>query len=410
MAKLSDRFAALSEQQRELLARRLKEKGLDAVLAATAPVAERQPNPAAKPAHPSFNRRDIDHGMQFSIFFFSGDGSTASTAKYDVLLEAARFADDHGFAAVWTPERHFVDFGGLYPNPSVLSAALAVATKRVQIRAGSVALPLHHPIRVAEEWALVDNLSNGRVAISIASGWHSDDFILAPGAYENRRDLMYEYIATVQRLWTGEPTTFRGVDDKEVEVRVLPRPVQASLPFWVTTAGSPQTWVKAGEIGANILAALVGYSFDGLVEMIDSYRDARARNGHDPEAGIVSLMLHTYLGEDNKVIKEMVRAPMCKYLRTYMKQMEKMAADPENVTEADKESLVAFAFESYFDNSTLLGTVDKCSGVVENLISMGVDEVACLVDFGLDADTVLGGLQFLNELKSKHEKATNVGS
>ena len=69
----------------------------------------------------------------------------------------------NGFKAVWTPERHFHAFGGLYPNPAVTSAAVAAITTRVRVRAGSVVLPLHNPIRVAEEWAVVDNLSQGRV-------------------------------------------------------------------------------------------------------------------------------------------------------------------------------------------------------------------------------------------------------
>ena len=96
-----------------------------------------------------------------------------------LLLDGARFADDHGFEAVWTPERHFHAFGGLYPNPSMTSAAIAAITHGA-FRAGSVVLPLHHPIRVAEEWAVVDNLSRGRVGISFASGWQPNDFVLHP--------------------------------------------------------------------------------------------------------------------------------------------------------------------------------------------------------------------------------------
>ena len=76
--------------------------------------------------------------MQFSLFFFSADGSTGTVDKYRLLIESAQFADQHGFSAIWTPERHFQDFGGLYPNPSVLGAALSMITKRIHIRAGSV--------------------------------------------------------------------------------------------------------------------------------------------------------------------------------------------------------------------------------------------------------------------------------
>ena len=80
--------------------------------------------------------------LEFSLFFFSGDESAFPKDKYQLVLEATKFADRNGFAAVWTPERHFHRFGGLYPNPAVLGAALAAITERVQIRGGSVIAPL----------------------------------------------------------------------------------------------------------------------------------------------------------------------------------------------------------------------------------------------------------------------------
>src|SRR5207253_3560653 len=125
--------------------------------------------------------------LDFSLFYFSSDERSAGDDKYRLLMEGARFADRAGFTAVWTPERHFHAFGGLYPNPSVISAALAAITERIRIRAGSVVLPLHHPVRVAEEWSVVDNLSRGRVGLSFAAGWHADDFIFAPERYAARK-------------------------------------------------------------------------------------------------------------------------------------------------------------------------------------------------------------------------------
>ena len=127
--------------------------------------------------------------------------------KYRLLFEGARYADAHGFSAVWVPERHFHEFGGLSPNPSVLCAALARETHRIQLRAGSVVLPLHHPIRVAEEWAVVDNISGGRVGVAFASGWNPADFALAPQNFGNHRDVMFAGIEQIQDLWRGGSVT-----------------------------------------------------------------------------------------------------------------------------------------------------------------------------------------------------------
>src|SRR5437879_4940088 len=160
--------------------------------------------------------------IHFSLLYFAGDEGSDPASKYSILLNGAKFADRNGFEAVWTPERHFHAFGGLYPNPSVASAALAVITEQVKIRAGSVVLPLHNPIRVAEEWALVDNLSRGRVAISFASGWQANDFVLAPENYSDRKTLMFREIETVRKLWTGETVMRRNGEGREVPVRNLP--------------------------------------------------------------------------------------------------------------------------------------------------------------------------------------------
>ena len=399
MDDLSKRFSSLTPEQLALLKLRLKKQGLRSPLEQSATIETVETSAEASEEELDWKSRPIEKGLGFSLYFFSDDGSKDSPDKYRLVLESAKFADQNNFSAVWTPERHFQDFGGLYPNPSVLSAALAMLTERVQIRAGSVALPLHHPVRVAEEWSVVDNLSNGRVAISFASGWHPDDFIFAPGTYDDRKEVMFRHIELIQRLWSGETIMMPGVGDQEVAVRLLPKPLQKRLPTWITSAGSAATWIRAGEIGANVLAALIGYSFEELADRIRSYREARARSGHDPQTGIVSIMMHTFVGQSNSAVKEQVRAPFTHYLRSYFKQYDNVRVDAGEVTEADRDAIMNAAFELYFENNTLMGTPAKCSRVIEQLLAVGVDEVACLVDFGVAADAVLANLQHLNELR-----------
>ncbi len=409
MDDLSKRFDSLTPEQRALLELRLKQQGLETSVAqasAVADVADASERADNEIENDDWKTRPVEKGLRFSLYFFSDDGSRASDEKYRLVLESAKYADEHGFSAVWTPERHFQDFGGLYPNPAVLSAALAVLTTRVQIRAGSVALPLHHPVRVAEEWSVVDNLSKGRAAVSFASGWHPDDFVFAPENYEDRKGVMYRHIELVQRLWAGETLSLPGVDGNLVAVKILPRPVQPRLPMWVTSAGNPETWTRAGEIGANVLAALIGYSFEDLLERINSYRQSRERAGHDPHTGIVSMMLHTFVGDSNAAVKEKVRVPFTHYLGTYFKQYENVRLDAESVTSADREAIAAAAFEHYFDNLTLMGTPAKCSRVIEPMIAAGVNEVACLVDFGVEHEAVLESLHHLNELKEHYSQET----
>jgi natural product biosynthesis luciferase-like monooxygenase protein len=410
--RLRQRLAALSAEKRRLLEARLRRAGLGPEAPGSPGAAGGPPDgpaaagaPFALPPGAAGPERLAERGMAFSLFFFSADGSTGSDDKYRLLLDGARAADRAGLAAVWTPERHFQDFGGLYPNPSVLGAALAVATERLQIRAGSVVLPLHHPVRVVEEWSVVDNLSGGRAAISCASGWHPSDFVLRPEGYGERKEVMFRDLELIRRLWRGEEVTLAGGDGRDYPVRALPRPVQPELPVWVTSSGSSATWERAGRASANVLASMGSQPPADLAEKVRRYRRARAEAGHDPEAGVVSLMLHAFLGDDLEAVKERVRGPLSGYLRTHLAQRDGFL-DVPGITEADKEALIPMAFEHYVRSASLLGTPESCAPVVEGLAALGVDEIACLVDFGLGADEVLESVERLAGFARRYRPGT----
>lgn len=333
--------------------------------------------------------------IDFSLFFFSSEGAARTPDKYQLLLDCARFADRAGFHAIWIPERHFQQFGGLYPNPAVLAAALAMITERIRLRAGSVVLPLHNPVRVAEEWSTVDNLSGGRVGVSFASGWHEHDFALMPSAYARRREVMDDHIETVLQLWSGEAVTLAGVSGEPLRLLAFPPPLQRRLEFWLT-GGSEATWDKAARLGANILC-LIRPSIPDLANSIRRYRERRAEHGHDPDTGVVTVVLHTYLHDRMDIAKERTRAPLRRYLETYIAQFDRQPQMAGSLTESD---LLDFAFERYFQHSSLLGTPEKCRAMVERLAAVGVNEIACLMDFGVAAPHVLESLPLLDALRA----------
>jgi natural product biosynthesis luciferase-like monooxygenase protein len=354
-------------------------------------------------------------GMEFSLFYFAADAGEASGSKYRLLLEGARYADAHGFSAVWTPERHFHAFGGLYPNPAVTSAAIAAVTSRVQIRAGSVVLPLHDPIRVAEEWAVVDNLSQGRVGLSFASGWHVNDFALMPGNYKDRRAIMANGIEIVRRLWRGDTVAVPNGNGEPIDVRIFPAPVQREPQIWLTSAGNIDSFRLAGQLGANLLTNLLGQKPEELAVKIAAYREARRDAGH-PGPGHVSLMLHTFIGEDVDQVRTMVRGPFIAYLKTSTELVKQARwefpafatpgrqsgpTDNSDLSEAEIDAMMDHAFERYFHTSGLFGTPDTCLPMVRRLERIGVDEIACLLDFGVATDAVLDSLALLNQLRER---------
>lgn len=358
--------------------------------------------------------RVSDRPMEFSLMYWGNDDGEGPQ-KYHLLLEGAKFADTHGFCAVWTPERHFHAFGGPFPNPSVSGAAVAAVTQNIAVRAGSCVAPLHHPIRIAEDWAMIDNLTNGRTGIGIASGWHPVDFVIRP---ENRpphnKQAMFDSIQTLRKLWRGDSVEF-DKGDGMVPIQTLPRPVSKELNIWLTTAGNPDTWREAGRLGAHVLTHLLGQSIAEVEGKIAIYHEGLREVGHDPAAFTVTLMLHTFVARDREHARAVARAPMKSYLKAAAALVKQyawafpafkrpegaknpMEIDLSTLSEDEVEGILDYAFNRYFEDSGLFGTVEDCLARVEQLKAIGVTEVACLIDYGIATEQVLEALYPLAEV------------
>jgi natural product biosynthesis luciferase-like monooxygenase protein/amino acid adenylation domain-containing protein len=348
--------------------------------------------------------------IALSLFFFSGEApAPAGAGAYDFMLAAARWADEAGLHAVWTPERHFHEVAGLYPNPAVLGATIAGQTHRIGIRAGSVVLPLHDPVRVAEEWAAVDNLSQGRVGLAFASGWHQQDFVLQPTRYARRHEALEPLVDEVCRLWRGEMVT-REVEGRCFEVRTFPRPVSRELPLWITVSNSVSTFELAGRRGANILTHLLGQTVEELVVKLSAYRKARSVHGHDPAGGEVTLMLHAFVARTDAEARSVCREPLARYLRSHIELEQSRLQSGKITDEKALAEVVAVAVERYLDTASLIGSVETGVRIAAKLQALGVTEIACLVDFGVSSSVVLEHLSCLAELKGRLQSRRQIDS
>ncbi|MYT74071.1 MULTISPECIES: MupA/Atu3671 family FMN-dependent luciferase-like monooxygenase [unclassified Streptomyces] len=342
----------------------------------------------------------------FGVYFFGDYPDAEDTSQaYDRIVETARFADTHGFSSLWIPERHFHSFGGLFPNPAVLAAALARETERIRLNAGSVVLPLHDPVRVAEEWAVVDRLSGGRVGLGCATGWHARDFVLHPDRFERRTEIAFEHLDAVRELWRGGTLLRESGDGRPSDVSTLPRPVQEAPPMFLATSGRRASYEEAARRDLGIVTNLMNQSVAELAANIAHYRAARARHGLDPDAGRVTVLLHTYLADDHATARERAREPMTRYLRSSLQMRSAAGAvasgerDVAEASEADLEYLFLRAYDRYCDERALIGTPETCAPVVAALRAAGVDEIAALVDFGMPGDLARAGLDRLAALR-----------
>ncbi|MFB7761194.1 MupA/Atu3671 family FMN-dependent luciferase-like monooxygenase [Streptomyces xiamenensis] len=357
--------------------------------------------PAATPPVSEPARRRTD----FSLYFF-GDYPQVDNG-YELIAETARFADQHGFHALWMPERHFHSFGGLFPNPAVLAAALARETSRIRLNAGSVVLPLHDPVRVAEEWSMADNLSGGRIGIGCASGWHANDFVFFPERFGRHKELMYEQLADIRRLWRGEALTRAG-GDGQAAIRLFPRPVQQDPPMFTAVVGNPASYELAARHDLGIVTNLMSQSVEELAANIARYRRARAEHGLDPDAGRVAVLLHTYLAADHDQARADAYEPLARYMRSSLSLFGGVAnslgykVDLTGLDEDDLDALFRRAYDRYCDQRALIGTAESVSPVVEAVSAAGADEIVSLVDFGVPPRALRSGLVHLDALRRGH--------
>jgi natural product biosynthesis luciferase-like monooxygenase protein len=357
--------------------------------------ANAKPEIAVAPLPPAVEVRPSGKAMEFSLYFFGSYDAAYRDNKYALLQDAAKFADGRGFTAVWLPERHFHAVGGFSPNASLLACTLAPVTTHLQLRGGSVVLPLHHPVRVAEEWSVADNLSHGRVAISVATGWHPNDFVFAPDAFEDRRAIALQNLDVIRKLWRGETIEMPTPGGGSLPVQLHPLPKQRELPVWLTCIHR-ESYAEAGRQGFNVLGYLMNQTVAELAEKIAAYREGRRAAGLDPAGGHVTTLLFTYLDETVDRAREISRGPLGAYLRAYLdnsrKKIEQERGEVE-LAEEDLRYLTDRSCDDYFNGKSLIGTAESCAEVVRTLAQIGVDEIGCFVDFGLEPAQVMASLE-----------------
>jgi natural product biosynthesis luciferase-like monooxygenase protein/amino acid adenylation domain-containing protein len=353
----------------------------------------RTPAAASAAAEATFNRPLLaartpsNCKPALGVSFFGMGGAGDGRRDYENIIALAKRADRLGLTSVWLPERHFHALGGFSPNPAVLHAALARETERIALRAGSVVLPLHHPIRVAEEWAMLDNLSGGRVGLAAAAGWNADDFILAPENHADSRARMYEALDAVRSLWRGGAYRGRNGAGAEVEITLFPRPCQPELPVWITVLRDPASFVEAGRRGFGVLTNLIAQSPAELAANIAAYRQARQVAGH-ATPGHVVLLLHTHLDDDAARARQDASGPFRHYLESAAGLFPSFVASGggaarSNTSSAEREAVIRAAYARYVENCSLIGSVETAAATMRQLATAGVDEIAAFIDFGM---------------------------
>jgi alkanesulfonate monooxygenase SsuD/methylene tetrahydromethanopterin reductase-like flavin-dependent oxidoreductase (luciferase family) len=214
------------------------------------------------------------------------------------ILEQVELLEALGYDAVWFSEHHCAGYS--FGNPAVIAAAAAARTKRIRIGTGVSLLPLHHPIMLAEQYGLLDVISNGRLEYGIGRGYlmHEYDWLKIPRAESHER--YREAAKFIIDAWQAKgPLTFTGKHYSVDGYTYFPKPVQQPLPPIYASGGSTRDSYRwAGEMGFHLGMGIFGNNFDETGDLVALYRRALVENGHDPKTRELMFITQMYCAPD----------------------------------------------------------------------------------------------------------------
>ncbi|MBI2756868.1 MAG: LLM class flavin-dependent oxidoreductase [Chloroflexi bacterium] len=240
-------------------------------------------------------------GIRFGINFVPTVGpEERSAARYfDESLNLAARAEALGLGSARITEHYFYDYGGYCPDPVTFLSALAQRTTRMRLCTAGVTPAFSHPIRIASQLAMLDNLSHGRLDAGFARGFVPHEFDAFGVALEESRSRFEEGVSAITWLWTQPEATWRGRYHAFGPVRLLPLPYQQPHPpIWVVTTFSPELFEWSGRNGYHLMAVPYISTHENTANLVGIYRRAWEAAGHRRGAEQVQLSLHCYIAED----------------------------------------------------------------------------------------------------------------
>lgn len=306
--------------------------------------------------------------MRLSIFSVQDHypaGARSVAQLYGEVVAQAELADRIGYDTFWVAEHHFHEYG-VVPNPAVMLATLAQHTKRIRLGTAISILTFHNPLTVAENYAMVDVLSDGRLVYGVGSGYLPHEFSGYAIDPAEKRDRFDENLAIVRRLLAGERVSAKGRFSSIDAVALNVRPLQREVPIYVAVLRREAAF-HIGKQGNNLMC--VPYAsvdhFKEIADLIGDYRRGRSEAGFPPSDDDAVVTLHTHVAESDAQARRNAEAAFNLYVDTRL-----------------------YAKKSTYDDAMrnevhLFGSVETVADKLVALHRMGVRHVSALQNFGL---------------------------
>lgn len=327
--------------------------------------------------------------MKFGYFTLSdnhykNNTRDAGTFVSDILNETIH-ADALGYNSAWIGEHHFNALGVL-SCPDLVLANAAARTKSIRLSPAVTVLPLHHPIRVAEQWATLDLLSDGRVDFAAGRGYDRREYEPFNVSFDQNQEIFNEGMELVRRLWAAdEPISHRGKYYSFDDVVITPRPVQNPLPAFVASFSKPSIELAA-RLGCGLVVApfAAAMSFGGLKQVADLYKETCAKAGTKPGRLVCSYFTHF---ADNPQQEMAARERQVRYYKECV--IPSFPSDPKTAPPSYAyfmgmvERLHKVRPEDLTENAMLLGSSQQITETLKKAEAAGFDEVILYFNVGL---------------------------
>jgi probable LLM family oxidoreductase len=236
--------------------------------------------------------------MELGVATFADlSGSISGEQRMRDLLEEVELAEQVGLDVFGIGEHHRRDFA--VSAPAVALAAAAARTERIRLTSAVTVLSSDDPVRVFQEFATVDLISNGRAEIMAGRGSFTESFPLFGYELDDYDDLFAEKLDLLLRIRESVHVTWSGRHRAPLrDAGVWPRPVQDPLPVWIAVGGTPQSVVRAGTLGLPLTIAIIGGEPARFAPLVDLYRAAASEAGHDPATLPLGINTHAFVGDD----------------------------------------------------------------------------------------------------------------
>ena len=327
--------------------------------------------------------------MRFGYFTLSdnhyeNNTRTANDFVADIIDEAV-YAEAVGLHSAWIGEHHFSTLGVL-SCPDLVLANVAARTRHIRLAPAVTVLPLHHPIRVAEQWATLDLVSGGRVDFAAGRGYDRREYLPFKVSFQDNQEIFEEGMEVVRRLWSSDgPISHQGKHYQFENVAITPKPVQRPIPAYVASFSKPSIEL-AGRLGCGLIVApfAAAMTFGGLRQVAELYSAACARHGSAQGRLMCSYFSHF---ADTKEEEQAARARQIRYFKECA--LAALPGDPRTAPPSYGyfvdmvERLGKLRPEDLTENSVLLGSPARITDTLKKVEAAGFDEVILYFNVGL---------------------------